>query len=267
MSTVVLTGATGGLGRAIAAELAERGDELVLLGRGRERLAALADEVDARYVVADFERLDQVRVVATQLFTRCRSIDVLINNAGGRFAERALTVDGNERTLQLNWLAPLVLTELLARRIRASEGRVINIASIASRVGSIDLDDLDRSTRTYGDGWRAYADAKLATVLHAKELVRRGLPAWSIHPGTLDTEFDFGFGSAGKWAMSRFARRPASGAENVARLVHGELSAAPGSFIDRRRVARSGRDANNPELSTALFAEGLRRGGLPATQA
>lgn len=266
MTTAIVTGATGGLGTALAEQLAERVDTLVLVGRNRDALTELASRLGARYAVADFERLDDVKRMATQLFTRCPSIDLLVNNAGGRFAERELTVDGTERTLQLNWLAGLTLTELLARRIKASEGRVVNVASVMSRYGTIDLDDLDRARRRYGDGWLAYADAKLATVLHAKELVRRGLPAWSIHPGALDTGFDFGFGGAGRWAMAQFARTPAAGAGDIVRLGLGELDVAPGSFVVRGKAARSGRDANRPELSTALFAEGLRRAGLPATQ-
>ncbi|MBN9195214.1 MAG: SDR family NAD(P)-dependent oxidoreductase, partial [Microbacterium sp.] len=97
--TIVLTGASDGIGAAAARQLAGNGDRLLLVGRSREKTAAVAKEVASEYFVADFAELDQVRDLADRLITATDGIDVLANNAGGIFGRRLVTVDGHEKTL------------------------------------------------------------------------------------------------------------------------------------------------------------------------
>src|SRR6478735_8997766 len=148
MPLVLLTGATRGIGRAAAVQLAEGGAALALVGRDSERLAetaaaARAAGAEVTEHVADLERMDEVRRLAAEVLERHERIDVLANNAGAMFTSRHVTPDGFERTFALNHLAPFLLTNLLADRLRESApARVVTTASDAHKSGLLDLDDL-----------------------------------------------------------------------------------------------------------------------------
>src|SRR3954447_10036354 len=135
MPTVILTGATRGIGRAAAIELARRGAELGLVGRDASRVRATAEEARAsgggapvHEHVADLARMDEVRRLASQLLEAYPRIDVLANNAGAMFTSRHVTAEGFERTFALNHLAPFLLPNLLLERLTASGGRVVTTA-------------------------------------------------------------------------------------------------------------------------------------------
>jgi NAD(P)-dependent dehydrogenase (short-subunit alcohol dehydrogenase family) len=191
--TIVITGASSGIGRAAAVALANRGATIGVVGRNPERTRAVAAEVGGQSFIADFDRLEDVRHLAQALLTAYPRIDVLANNAGGLVSERGLSADGHEKTFQHNHLAPFLLTQLLLERLIESRGRVISTASAANLFGSIDLNDLDWASRRYAGGWRAYGTSKLETILFVRELARRtagtGLTAFSFHPGTVATDF------------------------------------------------------------------------------
>ena len=196
--TIVVTGASSGIGAVAAGTLAAAGDEVAVVGRNPERTRAVAERIGATPFLADFERLDDVRALAEALLDRYETIDVLANNAGGLYHERELTVDGHERTIQANHLAPFLLTALLRPRLveTAATGRdvrVVSTASMANRFGNLRVDDLDWERRPWQGGWRAYGTAKLATILFAAELAERltgtGVSAYSFHPGTIATNF------------------------------------------------------------------------------
>lgn len=192
--TIVITGASDGIGAAAARQLARSGHRLLLVGRSVEKTAAVARETGAEQFTADFARLDDVRALADQIADRVgdEGIDVLANNAGGIFGDRTPTVDGHEKTIQVNHLAPFLLTNLLLPALMQRNGAVINTSSVGHRLfGRIDVNDLDN--RAHFSANKAYGDAKLANVLFAKSLHTKfhaqGLSAVAFHPGTVRTNF------------------------------------------------------------------------------
>lgn len=192
--TIVITGASDGIGAAAARQLAASGDRLILVGRSPEKTKAVADETGAEHFTADFARLDDVRELAAKLTEAVGDggIDVLANNAGGIFGDQTPTVDGFEKTIQVNHLAPFLLTNLLLPTLLASDAAVINTSSVGHRLfGHIDVDDLDNRKKYSAN--KAYGDAKLANVLFTKSLHTKfhpdGLSAVAFHPGTVRTNF------------------------------------------------------------------------------
>jgi len=186
--TVIITGASSGIGREAAVELARGGAQIAVVGRNPERTRAVADQVGGRAFLADYDRLDDVRRLGAELLEAYPRIDVLANNAGGLVSERSLSHDGHERILQSNHLAPFLLTRLLLPRLLESSGRVVSTASVANLVGSVRLDDLDWAKRPWLGGWRQYGTSKIETILFVRELARRtGLEAFSFHPGIVKT--------------------------------------------------------------------------------
>jgi len=192
--TIVLTGASDGIGAAAARQLAATDHRLILVGRSPEKTKAVADDTGAEYFFADFARLDDVRELAAKLTDAVGAdgIHVLANNAGGIFGDRTPTVDGFEKTIQVNHLAPFLLTNLLMPTLLASKAAVINTSSVGHRLfGHIDVDDLDNSKKFSAN--KAYGDAKLANVLFTKSLHTKfhpdGLSSVAFHPGTVQTNF------------------------------------------------------------------------------
>lgn len=259
--TIVVTGASSGIGAVVAAHFAERGDTVVVVGRNAERTRAVAERVGAQFHLADFDRLDDVRALAETLNARHDAIDVLLNNAGGLVSKRTETVDGYDATLQSNYLAPFLLTRMLRPRLeesarRGGTARVVGTSSTANRWGRLDLDDLDSRRRPWHGGWRAYGSAKLAVVLFTRELARReaqsgsGIEAYCVHPGAVVTGFGTGsplirFGTAltgGHWGVG-----PEVGAAPLIALASdAPVPAASGAYFDRMRpngaVAAQARD-------------------------
>lgn len=265
--TIVLTGASSGLGAEAAAMLAAQGARLAIVGRNPERTAAVADRVGGEAFVADFDRLDDVRALAGSLSERYDRIDVLANNAGGLVSQRAITPDGFERTIQSNYLAPYLLTRLLLPRLRASAGaggsaRIVSTASVANRLGRLRLDDLNSAHVRYGSGFRAYGTSKLAVILFIRELAERltgtGVRAYSFHPGTVVT----GFGQTN--ALIRFGNTvtrghygitATEGAVPLVALAGTEKVGAPsGTYFDRLRANGSlAAQASDPQLGRDLW--------------
>jgi NAD(P)-dependent dehydrogenase (short-subunit alcohol dehydrogenase family) len=266
--TVVITGASSGIGVVAAEQLAAGGDEVAVVGRDPERTRAVAERIGATPFLADFERLDDVRALADALLDRYETIDVLANNAGGLYHERRLTVDGHERTIQTNHLAPFLLTALLRPRLleTAASGRdvrVVSTASMANRFGSLRVDDLDWERRPWQGGWRAYGTAKLATILFASELAERltgtGVTAYSFHPGTIATNF----GSSSPLirfghlvTRSSFGIPVAAGAAPLVLLAGPAPVGAPsGTYFDRFTAnGRTNPQARNAQLGRDLWS-------------
>ena len=213
--TVVVTGATAGIGREACERLAAMGASLALVARDRLRAEALATALtqagalSVSVHIADLSRLAEVRRVAGELASLPR-IDVLLNNAGAIFNRREQTTDGFERTFALNHLAYFALTNLLRDRLKAmAPARVVNVASEAHRGAVLAFDDL-QTTRGYS-GWLAYKRSKLCNILFTRALARRlagsGVTANALHPGFVATNFGnnnrgifrFGIGIAKKF--------------------------------------------------------------------
>ena len=190
--TIVITGASDGVGAAGARLLHRDGHHVVVVGRSPEKTRAVAEELGTEHFTADFADLGQVRKLAADLLRACPRIDVLVNNAGGLFGDRARTVDGFEKTFQVNHLAPFLLTTLLLDRLVEDRATVVQTSSAAHRMmGRLDIDDLNQDRRFSPQ--RAYSVSKLANILFTTELHRRyhdqGISAVAFHPGVVASSF------------------------------------------------------------------------------
>ncbi|SHN39713.1 SDR family NAD(P)-dependent oxidoreductase [Cryptosporangium aurantiacum] len=201
MKTIIITGASDGIGAASARQLATAGHDVVLVGRSPQKTAAVAKQINAPYHVADFTDLAQVRRLADELLAAHPQIDVLANNAGGLFGHET-TTDGFDKTFQVNHLAPFLLTNLLMDRLLTSRAALIQTSSVGAKAfGNLDLDDLN-NTKKWGAN-KAYGDGKLANILFTQELHRRyhdrGLSAVAFHPGNVATNFASDTSSPIRW--------------------------------------------------------------------
>lgn len=265
MPTVILTGATRGIGRAAAIDLARRGAEVVIVGRDPARVgetaseaAAVADGTPTHRYVADLSRLDEVRGLAAELLERHQRIDVLANNAGAMFTSRHLTADGFEQTFALNHLSSFLLTNLLLARLAESSGRVVTTASDAHRGGRLDLDDVNSEHVRYRPG-QAYATSKLCNVLFTRELQRRrpDLAVNCFHPGLIRTGFGKNDGVLSRLSMTAigpFLRSPERGAEGLVWLALGdEAGDLHGTYVEKMRVVPPSDRAQDDDLAKALW--------------
>ena len=261
--TIVITGASDGIGAASARQLHEAGERVIVVGRDRDKTDAVARPLGAESYVADFTDLAQVRALAEALLSACPRIDVLANNAGGIFGERTVTRDGFETTFQVNHLAGFLLTNLLRDRLVDSGASVIQTSSEAARrFARFDIDDL-QGERRYSAA-AAYGNGKLANVLFTKELHRRyadaGLHAVSFHPGVIASGFAAASPGVLRWFYTSRLTRPllASAESGGARLTWLALGTpgvdwTPGEFYANDRVARTSRLADDPGLARRLW--------------
>ena len=268
VKTAIVTGASSGIGAITAQRLGELGWEVAVVGRNPDRTAASAASAGGRPFVCDYNRLDDVRELASQLLDAYPHIDVLLNNAGGLVSPRALSADGFERTFQHNHLAPFLLTNLLRERLEESHGRVVSTASVGNRIGSVRLDDLQWEKRPWLGGWQAYGTSKLETILFIRELVRRSsLEAFSVHPGYVSTRFgtDSRMVRIGESIRSGGFGIPAEeGALPLIRLATDDhIPGENGGYFDRLRAnGRAAKQAKDAALATALWDRSAELVGL-----
>jgi NAD(P)-dependent dehydrogenase (short-subunit alcohol dehydrogenase family) len=241
--TALVTGATDGLGRALARELAERGATVLVHGRNDERLEETVEEIGSEHVRpyrADFSSLDEVRRLADDVERGYPRLDLLINNAGiggGKDGRREESADGYELRFAVNYLAPFLLTNLLLPLLRRSApARVVNVASVGQ--SPIDFDDVMLS-HGYG-GMRAYSQSKLAQIMFTFTLAERlaaegaGVTVNALHPASLmNTKMVYeSFG----YTMSTIE----DGVEATLRLaISPDLDGVSGRYFDRLREARA----------------------------
>jgi NAD(P)-dependent dehydrogenase (short-subunit alcohol dehydrogenase family) len=251
--TVVVTGSSGGIGRATAMRLAQMGATVAVTGRNQSRTEESAAQIrDAtgapvHVFTADLSAQSEVRRLAAELLDALPRIDVLVNNAGGYWNTRHVTDDGLERTFAINHLAPFLLTSLLLDRLRtSSDGRVVTVSSNAQGMGRIDFDDL-QGEHDYS-GARAYNQSKLANVLFTHELARTlqgsSVTANALHPGVVRTSF--GADDPGRAQrvfvplVRPFMRSPDRGAATSVLLASSpELKGVQGQFFSNGRKKRS----------------------------
>jgi NAD(P)-dependent dehydrogenase (short-subunit alcohol dehydrogenase family) len=274
--TVVITGASAGIGTAAAGQLAALGARIIVLGRSPVKTAAVAEQIGATGVVADFARFSDVRRAAAEVTELCPRIDVLINNAGGLFPGNTRTDDGHGTTVQVNHLAPFLLTGLLMPRLTETPGsRIVITSSIANIAGRVDLTNLYRFPRIFGQ-FRAYADSKLMNILFARELARRvpagGPTATAVHPGLINSEF-----GRDAWIMRNGYRRPlglvgrattvANGAEPlVAVATRPDPETVNGAYLHRFRPRDrffTPAQARDPDLARDLWDLSAKLVDLP----
>ncbi len=274
--TIVITGASDGIGAAAARTLAAAGHEVVVVGRDPAKTHAVADEIGAERHVADYSRLDDVRALAAELAAAHPRIDVLANNAGRVAGRREVTVDGHEQTFQVNHLAPFLLTNLLLEILVASQASVVATSSMASRGASVAIDDLDL---VHGyETFRAYGASKLENVLFTRELHRRfhpqGISAAAFHPGVVASNFgstsDVFWGRFyGTWLAKRLFTSPERGSDQLVWLAEGTpgVDWASGQYWVKRRVGRTSPQADDPELARRLWEVSAEMTGLGAVGA
>ena len=194
--TIVITGASDGIGAAAARQLCKQGHRVIAVGRSREKTERIAAELRIPFHVADYARLADVSRLAGELRQYGR-IDVLANNAGGaQQTERTLTEDGNERTFQINLLGEFLLTVLLMDRLCESKATVIQTTSIAANLFGSDFDVTDLQNQKHYTPLKAYGYAKLGNILFTRELHRRfgsqGIRAVAFEPGIVRSNFGAG---------------------------------------------------------------------------
>jgi retinol dehydrogenase-12 len=274
VTLVLLTGATRGIGRAAAIELAREGVELALVGREAERVAAVAAEAEAvggsaavHQHVADLSLMAEVRTLAAEVRDSYLHVDVLANNAGALFASRRVTSEGFEQTFALNHLAPFLLTNLLLDRLDG--GRVVTTSSDAHKAGSLDLEDL-QSEKSYA-AMRVYGITKLCNILFTRELAKRApeLHANCFHPGVVRT--GFGKNENGVWKLlttlgAPFFRSPKSGAKSLVWLAvsHGAASLT-GEYVQDEKVLQPSAQAQDATLAQGLWEHSAELVGLSAS--
>ena len=274
--TVLVTGGTGGIGKAVAIGLASMGARVGITGRDRNRAEAAAGEIAREsddpavdVFVADMSSQAEVRRLADEVLAAYPRLDVLINNVGGFWAHRHVTADGLERTFALNHLAPFLLTHLLLDRLKASApARIVTVSSGAQSMGKIDFDDLMGEQKYSGSS--AYNQSKLANVMFTYELARRlegtGVTANALHPGLTSTAFSAEDPALG-WlvaVMRPFMKSPARGAETPIYLASSPaVEGVSGRYFANRKAKDSHKSSYDTATTRRLWELSAELVGLP----
>jgi NAD(P)-dependent dehydrogenase (short-subunit alcohol dehydrogenase family) len=255
-ATILVTGATDGLGRSVAQELAAKGATVLLHGRNMERLQAALDGVreetgneKLRYYLADLSSLETARDLAERILSDEDRLEVLINNAGIIVQERKESEDGHELTFAVNYLSHFLLTRLLLPLLKDSApARIVNVAS----AGQSPLDFSNLMLEHGYDAMKAYSQSKLAQVMFtfkfAEHLQSTGVTVNALHPASLmDTKMvqsTFGY------TMSTVEE----GTEAVVRLaISQEVEGVTGGYFDGTREARANRQAYDLQARDRLW--------------
>lgn len=274
--TVVITGATSGIGEVAADHLAQLGARIVFVARDRARgdamrkhLRAVAGHTDHVVHYGDLTRLSEMKRVAHEIADSEPKIDVLVNNAGAMFNSRQVTEDGLERTFALNHMAYFVMTNILLDRLKATPGaRIVSTASDAHRGNKLNFDDL-QSARGYS-GYAVYGRSKLMNILFNRELARHlagtGVTANCLHPGFVATRFGNESGGAFSFAIKaakNFALTPEQGAETMIWLASSdEVANVSGGYFVKRKQATPSKEARNDADAKRLWDESVKISGV-----
>jgi len=277
---VLVTGGTGGIGKATATGLAALGARVGITGRDQGRAAAAAADIRAAtgnhavdIFAADMSSQAEVRRLAAQVLRTYPRLDVLVNNVGGFWAHRHVTADGLEHTFALNHLAPFLLTSLLLDRLTASApARIITVSSGAHAQGKLDFNNL-QGERNYS-GQQAYSQSKLANVMFSYQLARRlegtGVTATAAHPGVVATSFGAEDHAAHLGIMIRVARplmkTPSQGALTPVYLASSpEVEGVTGQYFAHRKPKASSKASYDTAAAARLWQASAALTGLTAT--
>ena len=275
--TVLITGGTGGIGKATAIGLARLGARVGIVGRDAARGEAAAADIRSAsnnpsvdVFIADLSSQAEVRRLAAEVLDAYPRLDVLVNNVGGFWAHRRVTADGLEHTFAVNHLAAFLLTNLLLERLVASApARVVTVSSGAQSMGRIDFDDL-QGERKYS-GQRAYNQSKLANVMFTYELARRlegtGVTATVLHPGVTSTGFgaedQAWYFTTGSGLARRFMKSPAQGAETPIHLASSpEVEGVTGRYFANRKPREANKLADDTDAAARLWRVSAELVGL-----
>lgn len=272
--TVVITGATSGIGAVAARRLAEQGARIVIVARDRGRAeqtlrdlhTASSGQAHGAFY-ADLSRLGEMKRVAAQIAAAEPRIDVLMNNAGLIATRNRRTEDGLELMFATNHMSYFVLTNLLIERLRAAGGaRIVSTASEAHRRAHLDFERLQDQK-----GMGGYGTTKLCNILFTRELARRlagtGITANCLHPGFVATRFGDDAGGALRTGISiakrLFALTPAEGAKTMVYLASSpEVAGRSGEYFERCAPARPSREARSDEDAARLWELSARISGV-----
>ncbi len=264
---ILVTGATSGIGKETALQLAQMGATMVIGARSQESGEGVRKEITAasnaavELVIGDLASLEQVRRLAAELQARFDRLDVLINNAGVDVGKRITTKDGFELTFAVNYLAPFLLTTTLLGLLRESApARVLNMVSSGHHGGRLDFDDLQHE-RSFS-GQRAYNDSKLALVLFTYELARRlkgsGVTANCVDPGfvrstNIGQTLPFVYKAIGAILLPFMTTPPKAAAGVTWAATAPELAAVSGAYLKRGKRASSTTESRDPDLAQRLW--------------
>ncbi len=271
--TALVTGATNGIGKVTALELAKAGYRVLFTsrdaGKGQrvlEELRAQSGSEALELYIGDLSNMTDVRRIALEVREQYPKLDVLVNNAGGVFSERKTTVDGFEYTFAFNHLAYFLLTNLLLPSLKAAgNARVISVSSSANLLGRMRWDDLEFKTG-YGD-FAAYNQSKLMNVLFANALARRlggtGVTSNSLHPGLVRTGFGEQMTGVTKFFLGvfqLFAITPEKGAQTSLYLATSpEVNGVTGAYFYNKRQGRANSIAYDQGAQDRLWALSEKR--------
>jgi NAD(P)-dependent dehydrogenase (short-subunit alcohol dehydrogenase family) len=274
--TVVITGATSGIGEVAACKLAEQGARIVLIARdrtrGEETLKRLDGIAPGRNHVAHYanlSRLPEMKRVAEAIAASEPQIDVLINNAGALFNTRQVTGDALEMTFATNHIAYFVVTSLLLERLKATPGaRIVCTASDAHKRGKMDFSDLQME-KGYS-GFAMYGRSKLMNILFTRELARRlegsGVTANCLHPGFVATRFGDASGGLGSFVVKtakKFALTPEEGAKTIIYLASSaEVNGVTGKYFHKCQQELPSAEAQNDADARRLWDISVQLSGV-----
>jgi len=260
--TIIITGASDGIGAAAARQLSVKGEQVVLVGRSQAKTAAVAGVLGAAYYLADFTDLGQVRDLASELRATYPRIDVLANNAGGIMGDREVTKNGFEKTFQVNHLAPFLLTHLLMPALLQGKAKVLQTSSVAAKgYGSLNIEDL-QNEQGYTPQ-KAYGSGKPENILFTRWLHRRfydqGISAAAFHPGIVATNFASDTTHFMRYLYHSPVKRlimitPDKGAERLVWLAEGTPGRTwmSGEYYEKNKPAKT-----SPQADDALLAQQL----------
>lgn len=269
LKKAVVTGANSGIGFESAKHLAGRNYHVIMVCRNRKKAEAAKEKISkvnkdtsTEIVLADLASQSDVRETAKKIRKNHENVDLLINNAGILPGAREVTVDGIEKSLAVNHLAPFMLTCLLKDLLKSSKSaRIINVASEAHRAGKFEPDNLQLETGY--NSLKAYANTKLFNIMFAYELAGRirdtGTTAFSIHPGGIRTNLNSGGGGGSLFAFlfkigKPFLQSPNKGAKTLVYLAtEPGIEPLSGMYFKKTKNALPSQEAFDKEKCRLLW--------------
>lgn len=275
---VLITGATNGIGKVTALELAKKGATVVVVGRNPAKTAQVIQQIRQNSnnsavdgLVTDLSTMSGIRQLGHAFRRKYPQLHVLINNAGGIFANRMVTVDGYEHTFALNHLAYFLLTNLLLDMLQANApSRIINVSSRSHEGAVLDFDDLQNEHHYNYGGYRAYGQSKLANLLFTYELARRlattGVTVNALHPGSVATGFGENNIGVMKFSMRifhQFSLTPEQGADTVVYLASSpDVEGITGKYWTNRTAVSSSAESYDEQAQKRLWSVSVQLTGL-----